>query len=194
MENQEKSVLIVDDTPQVIRLLGDTLQPHIKNISYAVNGEKALQLLSEKTFDLILLDILMPDMDGYEVCKRIREQEKTQDIPIIFLTANTDQADIIKGFKVGAQDYVTKPFNPEELISRVNTQIDLYLSKKSLAQMNDILEEKVAIRTKELQEANEKLNHLDKAKGDFLTIISHELRTPLNGIFGFSDLLSMHLD
>ncbi|MBF0266810.1 MAG: hybrid sensor histidine kinase/response regulator [Gammaproteobacteria bacterium] len=194
MDLKEKSVLIVDDTPETIRLLGDTLQPYIKNISYALNGEKALQMLAKQNYDLILLDIVMPNMDGYEVCKRIREQNETQHIPIIFLTANTEQTDIVKGFKLGAQDYVTKPFNPDELISRVNTQIDLYLSKKSLAEMNEILEQKVDLRTQELQEAYVQLNHLDKAKSDFINIISHELRTPLNGIFGFSEILSMQLD
>ncbi len=200
MENlYDNTILIVDDTPENIDILVELLEDFDKQI--AISGEDALETAFEgEPPDLILLDIMMPEMDGYEVCRRLRANEKTKDIPIIFLTAKTQKDDIIKGFEVGGQDYLTKPFDARELMVRVKTQLELKSQREILKNMNTLLEEKVQERTarlkeayKNLEKANQELLSLDEAKNSFLTMISHEIRTPLNGIIGASYFLKSTL-
>lgn len=190
------TILMVDDTPKNLQLLGSTLKNENYKLEFATNGIKALEWLKKKKFDLILLDIMMPEMTGYEVCKEIRADKQYEDTAIIFLTAKTDRESILKGFELGAQDYVTKPFDTKELLARVKTQLELKYSKEKLKSVNQWLEEEVKNRTAELDEANIQLDlankaliNLDKAKSEFLRMISHELRTPLNGILGPLHLL-----
>ncbi len=201
MENlYDNTILIVDDTPENIDILVALLEDFNKKI--AINGEDALETAFETPHpDLILLDIMMPEMDGYEVCQRLRADERTKHIPVIFLTAKTQQEDIIKGFEVGGQDYITKPFDMVELIERVRTQLELKNQREILKDMNVVLEQKVQERTVQLQEALEKLDlankelqGLDNAKNTFLNMISHEIRTPLNGIAGAANLLKDFMD
>jgi DNA-binding response OmpR family regulator len=196
MENlYENTILIVDDTPENIDILVELLEDFDKQI--AINGEDALETAFEgDPPDLILLDIMMPEMDGYEVCRRLRANEQTKNVPVIFLTAKATKEDIIKGLEVGGQDYITKPFDARELMERVKTQLELKTQREILKNMNVVLEEKVQERTAQLEEALEKLNKankelqgLDTAKNNFLLMISHELRTPLNGIVGASYFL-----
>ena len=201
MDKNRFKILIVDDISKNIQLLGNLLREESYNTGFATSGKQALDILKKNDFDLILLDIMMPEMDGYEVCRQIRKNEKTKNIPIIFLTAKIEDDAIIKGFEIGAQDYVTKPFKPKELLARVTTHLELNHKRKQLKLLNDHLEEKVKERTKQLQEAldkleeaNSKLNQLEKAKGKFLGIISHELRTPLNGIMGFASILKATIE
>lgn len=189
------TILIVDDTPENIDILVELLEDFDKQI--AINGVDALETAFEDPPDLILLDIMMPEMDGYEVCVKLRQNEKTKDVPIIFLTAKTEKEDIIKGFEAGGQDYITKPFDARELLERVKTQLELKTQREDLKNMNEILEEKVQERTaqlqdalKELDKANKDLQGLDTAKNNFLNMISHEIRTPLNGIVGAAYLLN----
>ena len=190
-----QEILIVDDAPENIDILSEALSKYKRLI--ATNGEKALKIaFGENKPDLILLDIEMPSMDGYEVCRKLKANEKTKNIPVIFLTGRSDRKDIIKGFQLGAQDYITKPFDIEELISRVNTHLELKFSREKLESVNQFLEEQVALRTRELNNANEKLEKamrelvvLDVSKTEFLQILSHEIRTPLNGILGSLVLL-----
>lgn len=189
------TILIVDDTPENIDILVELLEDFDKKI--AINGVDALETAFEDPPDLILLDIMMPEMDGYEVCVKLRQSEKTKDVPIIFLTAKTEKEDIIKGFEAGGQDYITKPFDARELLERVKTQLELKTQREDLKNMNEILEEKVQERTaqlqdalKELDKANKDLQGLDTAKNNFLNMISHEIRTPLNGIVGAAYLLN----
>lgn len=193
---KKHQILIVDDIPDNIKVLQSILTNQSYEISSALSGKDALLLCVEKSFDVILLDIMMPEMDGYEVCTYLKSKDKTKDIPVIFLTAKVDDDSIVKGFEVGAQDYVTKPFNPQELMARVKTHLDLKLKNETLKFMNLSLEEKVAVRTLELQdananlkEANHQLSTLEEAKNDFLSLMSTELREPLNGIVGFADML-----
>lgn len=143
MENTIKSrfkVLLVDDTPENIDILNSVLSEYSRLV--ALNGEKAIQLATSKLPDLILLDIMMPDMDGYEVCKVLKEQNATKDIPIIFITSKTDPKSIVKGFDKGAVDYVTKPFNISELKARVNTQLTLKKSQDDIRKYLLEIEEK----------------------------------------------------
>ncbi len=195
-ELYNNTILIVDDTPENIDILVELLEDFEKQI--AINGEDALETAWEgDPPDLILLDIMMPEMDGYEVCERLRADERTKDVPVIFLTAKTEKDDIIKGFEVGGQDYITKPFDARELMERVKTQLELKTQREILKNMNVVLEEKVQERTAQLNEsnlklevANKKLVGLDEAKNNFLNLISHEIRTPLNGIVGSTYFLN----
>jgi len=184
-------ILIVDDIPKNIQILGNILSKENYQIAYAQSGEQALSITHHQKFDLILLDIMMPEMDGFEVCKTLKENPETSNTPVIFLTAKADMNSIVKGFAIGGQDYITKPFNASELLARTETHIQLHEQRIALAEMNEKLEEKVKERTLQLEKAYERLNQLEKAKTDFLDIISHELRTPLNGIVGLTTLLNL---
>jgi two-component system, sensor histidine kinase and response regulator len=195
------AILIVDDNPQNLQVLGKILQENKFEIEFAINGEAALVWLKKQQFDLILLDINMPGMNGFEVCRNIRSNPEMNNVPVIFLSADTDRESILKGFEFGAQDYVTKPFDSRELLARVRIHLALKDSHEKLEKLNKSLEEKVAERTQQLKESNEKLEatniklfDLDRAKTDFLNLISHEIRTPLNGILGPLELLKEPAD
>ncbi len=121
------TILIVDDEPKNIQLLGSLLREKGYLVEFALDGTKALSWLDAKPFDLVLLDIMMPGMDGYEVCRRIKENLGTRHIPVIFLTAKTETDDIVKGFAVGGADYVTKPFKSPELLARVKVRVEMKL-------------------------------------------------------------------
>ncbi|MBS4056874.1 MAG: response regulator [Bacteroidales bacterium] len=190
---KQYNVLIVDDIPKNIQVLGSILAQTGYRVAFATNGQDTLKLIDTNHFDCILLDIMMPGMDGYELCIKLKQNMRSAEIPIIFLTAKNDQESILKGFEVGAQDYVTKPFSAPELIARVKTHIDLVEKTRELANLNIHLEDKVRLRTIELEKANRQLANIEKAKNDFLSIISHELRTPLNGITGLTGLLNQTL-
>jgi DNA-binding response OmpR family regulator len=129
-------ILLVDDNPQNLQVLGKLLQEEKYKIEFAVNGEATLEWLKNKQFDLILLDLNMPGMNGFEVCKRIRSDKGMYEVPIIFLSAESERESILKGFEVGAQDYVTKPFDRRELLARVKTQLDLKSKTKKLEKVN----------------------------------------------------------
>jgi two-component system sensor histidine kinase/response regulator len=184
MENlYSKTILLVDDSPDNIDILNGLLTNFKRKV--ALNGPKAIKIASsENPPDLILLDIMMPEMDGFEVCEELNKNEATREIPVIFLSAKMDKADIVRGFELGAKDYVTKPFDPNELMARVKTHLELKDAREKLKEVNIWLEQKVAERTKELEAANKQLKELDNAKIEFLKLASHEIRTPLNGIFG----------
>lgn len=202
--NRNYEILIVDDIPDNLQLLSNILYEKKLGISIATSGIQALDILKDKVFDLILLDISMPEMNGYDVCKKIKEDERTKEIPVIFLTARTDIESITKGFMVGGQDYVTKPFNNLELLARVKNHLELKDKKEELEKLNTELERKVSERTAQLEyaniqlenanesliEANHQLSKLDKAKNEFLLLINHELRTPLHSLRGMLGLLN----
>ncbi len=118
-------ILVVDDTPANIQMLSAILKENGYQISVATNGRQALEVVQRVRPDVILLDVMMPEMDGFETCRRLKESPDVHDIPVIFLTARTETADIVRGFDLGAVDYVAKPFNPAELLARVNTHLTL---------------------------------------------------------------------
>ncbi len=194
MNRESKRILIVDDVSRNIQILGNILSQKNYKIAYAQSGIEAIEVCKTQKFDLILLDIMMTGMNGYEVCTALKKSKLTADIPIIFLTAKADMDSVIKGFELGGQDYITKPFNAAELLARVNTHLVIKEQKEQLQILNSNLENIVRERTMELERANDKLNKLDFAKNNFLSIISHELRTPLNGLFGLADMLDAHSD
>lgn len=191
--NSDIKLLIIDDVADNLQVIGSILMEQNYDVSFARSGEEALGILENNNFDLILLDILMPVMDGFEVCKKIRKKPEITNIPIVFLTARSDIDSVIKGFDLGAQDYISKPFKAEELLARVKTQVELKKQREQLEDMNSLLEKRVNERTRQLREANQQLAILEKAKNNFLTLISHELRTPLNILSGFSEILEESL-
>lgn len=141
---------MVDDTPDNITLLCSLLGGEYRN-KVATNGNKALSIArAEPHPDLILLDIMMPEIDGYEVCRQLKEDPATRDIPIIFLTAKTQEGDETKGFELGAVDYITKPIVPPILMARVHTHLALKEARTYLEKQNEILEEQVEERTRRL--------------------------------------------
>ncbi|MCF6345643.1 MAG: two-component system response regulator [Thiomicrorhabdus sp.] len=141
-------ILIVDDVSDNIQVAMSILKEKNYQFSFALNGEQALELIKANTFDLILLDIMMPGMDGFEVCKQLKSNQNTQDIPVIFLTAKIDVDSIKAGFEVGAVDYIVKPFHPEELIARVKTHLELYVAKRILKKYNLNLKNSLLFREK----------------------------------------------
>jgi len=195
-------VLAVDDNPKNIQVIGSILMEANYEVGFAMDGKQALELLMEsKDYDLVLLDVNMPVMNGFEACKAMRHNEALREIPVIFLTALNEPENILTGFDVGGQDYVSKPFNSKELLSRVKTHLDLKRSKDQLKMVNQWLEIKVKERTQDLQKANGELEianneliFLDKAKGEFLEKLSHEIRAPLAGIMGFISVLQNEMN
>lgn len=132
--NHKPTILIVDDEKINLNILIELLDDDYE-VSVALNGIKALKLVEKKDIELILLDIMMPDMDGYEVCKILKSSQNTKDIPILFITAKTDDKSIVAGFEMGGIDYITKPFRPVELKARVKTHLKLSQTLKSLDYM-----------------------------------------------------------
>jgi CheY-like chemotaxis protein len=152
-------------------------------------GRLALAAATKNPPDLILLDINMPEMNGYEVCERLKADEELSSIPVIFLSALNEINDKVKAFRSGAVDYISKPFQFEEVHARVKTHLKLHALQQASKLQNERLEEAVAACTRELAEANGRLIIFDSSKNDFLNLISHEFRTPLNGLLGVGDLI-----
>lgn len=175
------TVLVVDDNRLNIDLLVEILKNDYQ-LLVALNGERALEIVQDTLPDIILLDIMMPNMNGYDVCKRLKSDPRTEKIPVIFITAKTQTEDEALGLALGAVDYITKPVNPAIVLARIKTHLALY-------NQNLELEAKVRRRTFELEKSKEKANEASRAKSAFLANISHELRTPLNHIMGLSSLL-----
>jgi two-component system, sensor histidine kinase and response regulator len=185
----QSTVLIVDDDLNNLQVLGNILRNNNYNVEVATRGLMALDQISEVLPDIILLDIMMPEMDGYETCTKIKQMPECKNVPIIFISALSETDEIIKGLNCGAVDFLIKPYNPPIILTKVNLHLELKNKTVELEDLNKSLEEKVRERTNELEKANFELQQLDKAKSEFLGIISHEIRTPLNGIIGFSSLL-----
>ncbi|MFH2092633.1 MAG: response regulator [Pseudomonadota bacterium] len=156
-----ENILIVDDVGKNIQVLARILSSDKYAISYATNGQKALEMVRTQNYDLILLDIMMPDMDGFEVCRKIKQMPDKKDIPIIYLTALTQKEDIVKGLETGAVDYIIKPFNSTELKARVNTHLELKKARDHITIQNIVLQE----RNEDLKTVNKELSAaLDKIK------------------------------
>jgi putative two-component system response regulator len=149
--NSKITVLIVDDTPQNLSVLGELLQP-LYHVRAATGGERALAIArSRPTPDIILLDVMMAGIDGYEVIRQLKQDEATRQIPVIFITALTDSTEEQRGLALGAVDYITKPFNPDIVLARVKTQLELKNARDLLADQNAWLEKEIAKRMRENQ-------------------------------------------
>jgi signal transduction histidine kinase len=170
------SILLVDDTVENLRLLAGMLATRGFDARPVTNGLDALDAVSHEAPDLILLDVTMPGMDGFEVCARLRERPEWSDIPVIFLTALTGVSDKVKGFSVGGVDYITKPFQLEEVLARVTTHLALRQARRDL--------ERTIQRLRELEQQRDDLTHM----------IVHDMRSPLTGLIAQLSLLRLDLE
>jgi two-component system sensor histidine kinase/response regulator len=157
-------VLVVDDVPRNLQVVGTLLRQSGYEVMPASSGAEALEIVRVQPPDLILLDLMMPEMDGLEVCRQLKAEASFGQIPVIFLTASNEMEHLVRGFEAGAVDYVTKPFNPPELLARVRTHLELKHARQQLREMND-------------------------EKNEFMGIAAHDLRSPLNAVKGYVELM-----
>jgi two-component system, sensor histidine kinase and response regulator len=157
-------VLVVDDIPKNLQVVGTMLRNEGYAVMPATSGARALEGLRVQLPDLILLDLMMPEMDGLEVCRRLKADPLTQEIPIMFLTASNEMEHLVQGFEAGAVDYVTKPFNAPELLARVRTHLELKHARQQLREIND-------------------------EKNEFMGIAAHDLRNPLGAVKGYAEMI-----
>ena len=157
-------ILVVDDITKNLQVVGTMLRNAGYEIMPTTSGAQALERVRVQLPDLILLDLMMPEMDGLEVCRRLKADPTTRQIPVIFLTASNEMEHLVSGFEVGAVDYVTKPFNPPELLARVQTHV-------------------------ELRQARERLREMNEEKNEFMGIAAHDLRNPLGAIKGYAEMV-----
>ncbi len=176
MYEDKKRVLIVDDMPENIQILVNSLKDSFTVVA-ATNGEKALDIVSKEPVDLVILDIIMPDMSGYEVCEALKNKESTKEIPVIFISILDDIDAIVKGFDLGIVDYIAKPFNVEEVTSRVKTHLALAEQKKDLKER--LLREK---RERQIREKQLIQREKMAAMGEMLALITHQWRQPLHTV------------
>ena len=169
MAKKENTILIVDDNSNNLKVVAGVLKGEGYKFRMAKSGAQALSVLDKTKPDLILLDIQMPEMNGFETCVKIKENDQLAGIPIIFLTANTDAESISKAFAAGGVDFVTKPFNSDELLARIATHI-------------------------KLKNQAEELEFQNATKDKFFSIISHDLKNPLSTVIGFSELLDKNFE
>ncbi|QIR39690.1 hybrid sensor histidine kinase/response regulator [Tolypothrix sp. PCC 7910] len=186
---QTATVLIVDDNSANLGVLSDALDQVGLEVCIAKSGKIALERIKYVIPDLILLDIMMPEMDGFETCNHLKANPVTKDIPVIFMTAFSDTANKVKGFEVGAVDYITKPFQQQEVLSRVKLHLKLHDLSAKLEQKNALLEQKVAevsLAYQDLQEMQLKLIQSEKLSslGQMVAGIAHEINNPVNFIYG----------
>src|SRR4028119_980163 len=185
-EENKGNILIVDDTPENLQVLSATLLDRGYKVRGVINGKMAIRAARAGSPDLILLDIKMPEMDGYEVCMQLKAEAKTSEIPVIFISALDEVLDKVTAFQVGGVDFITKPFHVAEVLARIEHQLTIQRLKKQLLDRNTELQQEIIERKK----AEEAAAAASLAKSQFVANMSHELRTPLNAILGFTEVMS----
>ncbi len=196
--NKRYEILIVDDVRENLELLSNFLSENNYQVRAATNGEVALMSIEAKKPDLIILDVNMPGINGFEVCRRLKREKSTHSIPIIFISGNDNVNDKVSAFKEGGVDYITKPFANEEVLARVSMHLQFHEYQKTLEnKLEDGLKEKYELLEKHSQKLQEQMllaQEANKAKSEFLANVSHEIRTPLNAIMGFVSMLKKKED
>ncbi len=179
------SILIVDDSPENLQVLSNMLATVGYRVRAVTSGARALAAIEAAPPDLVLLDVMMPEMNGYQVCQRLKENAQTRDIPVIFISALSGMEEKLRAFSVGGVDYVAKPFQPQEIIARVETHVRSRRLQQQLEAANAELSrqlEAVNQLNAELQARNEELDA-------FAHTVAHDLRDPLNVLLGYAELL-----
>jgi signal transduction histidine kinase len=183
---EKTKVLLVDDRPENLLALEGVLKPLGQEMVCVSSGEEALGALLDDEFAVILMDVRMPGMDGFETAARIKHRERTRHVPIIFLTAVNDDLDTaLRGYSEGAVDYITKPFNPSMLRSKVAVFVELHLKTRMLREQTRLLQES----NTDLAALAEAADKASRAKSAFLNMVGHELRTPLTVVSGYAAML-----
>ena len=182
-------VLLVDDIPQNIQVLGAILKNQGYSFALTTSGKETYQLLKKVTPDIILLDVMLPDEDGFSICHNLKNQESTADTPILFLTAKNETADKVQGFKVGAVDYITKPFEELEVIERVRNHLQAKLDRDKIKSYNNELEKIVEQRTNELLRKER-----ETILAQFIQGVVHNIRGPISSALAASDLIQAMRD
>ena len=201
---EKATILVIDDNTTNLNILLDYLNELSYRVLIAPSGEQALQRLQYARPDVILLDIMMPGIDGFETCRRLKADDATKDIPVIFMTALTETVDKVRGFSVGGVDYITKPFQHEEVLARVKTHLTIRKLQQELRQQNETLEryaemlaqknDELKAKNAELDEKNSQLNLLNADKDKFFSIIAHDLRNPIGALRELPQLIAENLD
>jgi two-component system, sensor histidine kinase and response regulator len=176
--DQLGEIMVVDDTSDSLRLMTDLLTAEGYKVRPTPDPQLALDSAFANPPDLILLDVKMPGMDGFEACQRLKQNESTSNVPVIFVSALQDMEDRVRGFEVGGLDFITKPIHREEVLARVSAQLELFRVRQHLEE-----------QTQQLVEANLKLQDLDRLKSMFIATMTHEFRTPMNAIIGFTGIM-----
>ncbi len=199
-KKENLSILVVDDNPMNLKMVASILKPLGYKLAMANSAQKAIQFAKEKTPDLILLDVMMPEMDGFEACQILKQEDATADIPVIFLTARTDTSDILRGFQLGGVDYVTKPFKGEEILARIKNILLLIISQDIITEQNKELKDsqkniysdalKIVELNNKLSDSEMHLKELNRTKDKFFSIIGHDLKSQFSGVLGLSEVLT----
>lgn len=179
LNKEEPKILVVDDEVVNVQVLMNQLSLHGYDVYTSLRGEQVFELVKKNNFDLIILDIMMPGMSGYEICQQLRQSYSLMELPILMLTAKNQLQDKMLAFEAGANDYLVKPCDKQELLSRVKTLIHVKTLNEEIVHMNIELEEKVRERTKELKVTNEHLQQIAASRRQLLANIAHELGTPV---------------
>lgn len=191
------NILVVDDLPENLQILISILSAHDYEVRAFAEGAFALTSARENPPDVILLDVRMPDMDGYTLCTHLQADPRTREVPVIFISAYGEIEDKIKGFRAGGVDYITKPFQAEEVLARVQAHIRLRTMHKDLQQeiqRRSQAEEALHLLNQQLREANHRLQEANASKDAFFSILAHDLRNPFMVLLGLTEILNEELD
>jgi len=181
-ENKTATIMVIDDTPANLKLLEEMLRGRGYRVMQFPRGAMALKAAAKNPPDLILLDIMMPEMDGFEVCRRLKAEERLKEIPVLFISSLDDTDSKLKAFSEGGVDYVTKPFQETEVLAWVKTHLEL--RRKSL---------QIETQKRQLQKNYDHLRELEELRDNLVHMIVHDMRSPLTGLLGNTQLLLMRL-